>query len=79
MKNFMWDSENKTIRGSFVNLVVTITILLLVCIGAFIPNVAANLEKQSTLIIGFFTVSFGVWQYGKIKGNETTANSIKTE
>ncbi len=36
MKNFIWNYQDKTIRGWFVNLVITMTILMLVVIGAFI-------------------------------------------
>ena len=65
MKNLFWDKEEKTVRGSFVNLTITLTILILIAIGAFVPTVAANLEKLAILITGFFTMSMGIWAYRK--------------
>lgn len=62
MKNFLWDSKSKSIRGSFVNLLITNVILVLIIIGCLNETVCKNLKELSTLIIGFFTVSFGVWK-----------------
>lgn len=50
------------IRGRYINMLITFIILLLIVIGTVSSTVASNLEKLSTLIIGFFTVSYGVWQ-----------------
>lgn len=73
MKNFIWNYQDKTIRGWFVNLVITMTILTLVVIGAFNETVKTNLKDLSSLIIGFFTVSFGVWKLGNvIEGSQKT-------
>ena len=73
MKNFIWNYHDKTIRGWFVNLVITMTILTLVVIGAFNEEVKTNLKDLSSLIIGFFTVSFGVWKLGNvIEGSQKT-------
>ncbi len=73
MKNFIWNYQDKTIRGWFVNLVITMTILTLVVIGAFNDDVKTNLKDLSSLIIGFFTVSFGVWKLGNvIEGSQKT-------
>jgi len=73
MKNFIWNYQDKTIRGWFVNLVITMTILTLVVIGAFNEEVKTNLKDLSSLIIGFFTVSFGVWKLGNvIEGSQKT-------
>jgi hypothetical protein len=73
MKNFIWNYQDKTIRGWFVNLVITMTILMLVVIGAFNEEVKTNLKDLSSLIIGFFTVSFGVWKLGNvIEGSQKT-------
>ena len=69
MKNLFWNKEEQSIRGSFVNLTITLTILILIVIGAFFPTVAANLEKLAILITGFFTMSMGIWSYKKLKEN----------
>lgn len=67
MKNIFWNNEEKTIRGSFVNLLITLSILGLIIVGAFVPSVAANLEKLAILITGFFTMSMGLWAYKKVQ------------
>ncbi len=61
MKNLFWNKEEQSIRGSFVNLTITLTILTLITIGAFFPTVAQNLEKMAVLMTGFFTFSMGIW------------------
>jgi len=67
MKNLLWNKEEQSIRGSFVNLTITLTILILIAIGAFVLTVAANLEKLAILITGFFTMSMGIWAYRKVQ------------
>ena len=67
MKNLFWNKEEQSVRGSFVNLIITLTILTLIVIGAFVPTVAANLEKLAILITGFFTMSMGLWAYRKVQ------------
>ena len=83
MKNFIWNSEDQCIRGSFVNLLITLTILGLIVAGAFVKDICNNLVSLSTLIIGFFTVSFGVWQVtgvakSFIAGNQTPPPTTPT-
>lgn len=67
MKNLIWNAEEKSVRGSFVNLTITTAILGLIIVGAFVPTVAANLEKLAILITGFFTMSMGIWAVKKYK------------
>lgn len=58
----IWDKESKTIRGSFVNLIITVSILILITYGAlFSKDVCDRLISMTSLIIGFFTASFGIW------------------
>jgi hypothetical protein len=71
MKNLFWNEEDQTVRGSFVNLLITLTILALIAVGSFVPSVAQNLEKMGVLIIGFFTMSMGIWSYKKIQENKS--------
>ena len=68
--NLIWDTEAQSIRGSFVNLMISMTILSLVAVGAFNDDVALRLEKLSALIIGFFTASMGIWSYKQIQENK---------
>lgn len=66
MKNLFWDKENNSIRGSFVNLVLTMTILGMIVAGCTSDAVMLRVEKLSTLILGFFATSIGIWSYKKI-------------
>jgi TRAP-type mannitol/chloroaromatic compound transport system permease large subunit len=66
MKSLIWDVENQSIRGSFVNLILTLTILGMIVAGITSDAAAARVEKLSTLILGFFATSIGVWTYKKI-------------
>jgi hypothetical protein len=70
--NLIWDSESKSIRGSFVNLIITIAILFIICYACFDAKVAENVNKLTSLIIGFFTVSFGVWKAAGVIENLNT-------
>jgi len=65
--NLIWDTEAQSIRGSFVNLTISMAILFCIVIGAFNDAVALRLEKLSTLIIGFFTMSMGIWSYKQVQ------------
>ena len=67
--DIFWNNKKKSIRGSSVNLVITITIIVLVVCGAFSAEVADNLSKMATLIIAFFGSSMGIWAYRKSKEN----------
>lgn len=42
MKTLIWNKEENSIRGSFVNLVITMTILALIVAGAFFDVIAAR-------------------------------------
>lgn len=59
--NLMWDDVEKTIRGSFVNLCLTITIAILIIIGAFNKEVCTNLKDNQSLITWFFGLSWSIW------------------
>jgi hypothetical protein len=69
MKTFILNKKDRTIRGSFVNLCITIIIMIAVIVGCFNDDVAERLDKMSTLIIGFFTSSMGIWAYRKSQEN----------
>jgi predicted transporter len=66
MKSLFWDKENQSIRGSFVNLILTLTILGMIVAGTTSDEIMNRVEKLSTLILGFFATSIGVWTYKKI-------------
>ena len=71
--NILWDDQEKSIRGCFVNLAITISILFLIVYGVlFDLHIVERLKTLETLIVGFFTASFGIWTVKKIveKKNE---------
>jgi hypothetical protein len=61
--NLYWDAENKTIRGSFVNLVITVSILFTIIYAIFFGSkeMVRDLKELQSLIVWFFGISFGVW------------------
>jgi hypothetical protein len=59
--NMWYSDEEKTIRGSFINLSITILYMGLIITGSFISSVAENLRQMETLLIGIFVSSFGLW------------------
>lgn len=65
--NIVWDTDAQSIRGSFVNLVITIAILGLFIAGAFNDDVAARLDKISGAMVGFFTASMGIWSLKQVQ------------
>jgi hypothetical protein len=55
-------SDDGSVRGSFVNLVITICLLGMFVYGIlFNPEVVARLKILGTELVGFFTASFGIW------------------
>jgi hypothetical protein len=65
MKSLVWNKKENSIRGSFVNLCITGLIAIMVIAGCFSDVLAERLDKMSTLIIGFFTASMGIWGFRK--------------
>lgn len=61
--NLYWDAETKSIRGSFINLVITLSILYTIIYAIFFGSkeMVQSLKELATLIIGFFGLSFGLW------------------
>jgi len=58
----IYDPQSQSIRGSFVNLVVTFSILGLIIYGVlFNETIVGRLVSLSSLILTFFGLSFGVW------------------
>ena len=66
-KNFIWDEKKQTIRGSNVLYQITLTILILVVVGAFVPSVADNLKKMEVIIGAVFGFSISAYSYRKVK------------
>lgn len=60
-KSFAWDLEENTIRGSFINFVITILYIILIIVSVLEKEIAKNVREIETFLIGFFVTSFGVW------------------
>ena len=78
--NLFWDGENKSIRGSFVNFILTLS-LLSVLLFAILSNnkeMVESINKLSSLIIWFFGLSFGIWS-GKKTIETVYKSSDKTD
>lgn len=82
MKNLMWDTENKSIRGSFVNLFLTFTLLILICITVLSGNdkMVNSIKELQALIVWFYGISFGLWSGKKMVESVFTTKdtTIKT-
>jgi hypothetical protein len=61
MANLVVDADG-SVKGSFVNLVITICLLGMFVYGIlFDANVVARIKIVGTELVGFFTASFGIW------------------
>jgi len=80
-KSLIWDEEDATVRGNFINFIITVVILCLIVVGAFDSKVADNLVKMDNLIALFFIGSFSIWRIGKYANNklEITGADTKTK
>lgn len=81
-KNWVWNKEDQTVRGSFVNIAITILYLCFIGIGMAWSRVAENLKQMETFLIGFYLVSFGTWatkktvEFVKFTNAENIVNSV---
>ncbi len=64
-KGLVIDRRDSSIRGSFINLFITMAFMVLIMIGAFVREVRENLVAMSPLIVPFYAISFGVWRAGR--------------
>jgi hypothetical protein len=68
-KHAAWDEDERTVRGSFVNISITIIYVLIIVAGLIWGVVADNVQKMETFLIGFFAVSFSIWAGKKVIEN----------
>jgi hypothetical protein len=61
MKNFVWDEENNTIRGSFINIALTIFYACIIVASLIWNRIAENVAEITSFLVGFYGVSFTVW------------------
>lgn len=61
--NLLWNAKEKTIRGSFVNLFLTFSLLILIFAAIILANekVINSIKELQSLIIWFYGISFGLW------------------
>jgi len=59
-------NEDQSIRGSFINMGLTLMFAVLICYGAFRKEVAENLRSMDTLMLGVYGISFGGWVGKKV-------------
>lgn len=65
-KTFIWDFKDKTVRGSFINFLLTVVLLSIIALGCFYDGVCSRLVKLSELVMGFYFISLGVWKTGQV-------------
>jgi hypothetical protein len=75
-KNLIWNKDDQTIRGSFINTALTIIYLLIIVSGLIWARVAKNISEMSSFLIGFYGVSFCVWATKKTVEIIKTAKSV---
>jgi len=61
-KGLVFNHQTITIRGSFINMLFTMVLMILFIAAAFNASVAANLKLVAELIIAIYAISYGVWQ-----------------
>ena len=61
-KGFIFNHQTITIRGSFINMLFTMVLMVLFIVAAFKKEVADNLKMIAELIIAIYAISYGVWQ-----------------
>lgn len=69
IKAWAWDSEDKSIRGSFINVILTLNLLIMLWIGIINDAASVRLERMTPLMIAIFGTSFGVWKIAKTVKN----------
>ena len=65
-RGLWYDDKEKSIRGSFINMMITAIYIGLIITGSFLATVASNLKEMETLLIGFFVASLGIWSGKKV-------------
>ena len=80
--NWVWNHEDQSLRGAFINVALTFFYLLLIGSGVLWDWAARNLREMETFLIGFYLVSFGVWatkktvEFVKFTNAENIVNSV---
>ena len=59
-------NDDGSIRGSFINMCLTLLFAVVIAFGAFCKEVSDNLKNMETLMLGFYAISFGIWAGKKV-------------
>lgn len=61
--NLFWDAEDKSIKGSFINMVLTFGLFGVIIYGILFggKEIVNNIKELQSLIVWFFGLSFGIW------------------
>jgi len=82
LHSWIWNHEDQSVRGSFINIALTIIYVMIIVSGMIWSRVAENLKQMETFLIGFYLVSFGVWatkktvEFVKFTNAENIVNSV---
>jgi hypothetical protein len=79
--NIFWNAKDKSIRGSFVNLFLTFSLLALIFIAIIVANkeVINGIKELQSLIIWFYGISFGLWSGKNVIENVWGPNGVTTK
>lgn len=79
--NIFWNSKEKSVRGSFVNLFLTFSLLILIFTAIIIANedVIKGIKELQSLIIWFYGISFGLWSGKNVIENVWGPNGVTTK
>jgi uncharacterized membrane protein YqjE len=77
IKAWAWDSADKSIRGSFINVLLTLNLLIMIWVGIVNDAASYRLERMTPLLIALFGTSFGVWRIAKTIKNHWDNRGMK--
>lgn len=79
--NLFWNSKDKSIRGSFVNLFLTFSLLALIFVAIIIANkeIINGIKELQGLIIWFYGISFGLWSGKNVIENVWGPTGVTTK
>jgi hypothetical protein len=79
--NIFWNAKDKSIRGSFVNLFLTFSLLALIFVSIIIANkeIISGIKELQGLIIWFYGISFGLWSGKNVIENVWGPNGVTTK
>lgn len=79
--NLLWDEEAKSIRGSFVNLFLTFSLMILIFAAVIIGSekMVNSIKELQGLIVWFYGISYGVWSGKKVIESVWGASGVTTK